>query len=183
MVSIVGFLTAIAAFGIVRLEQWLFDIKEGYCGPAWYKAKRFCCPVHVTSMTNSGYVTHLPFPTTHLNKNNGMLTCADWVTWAQKFNGSHRMPGAEEWMIEYSVYILFAVRANNLHKSTNLDAVPDRSLASTSFRVGVVDHPTHSIRLVHCEHRFDVTRRSHSKSFQERKHLRATETKYLIFCA
>ena len=43
-VTIIGFLTAIIAFIIVRSEQWLFDIKEGYCTTSIWKAKRFCCP-------------------------------------------------------------------------------------------------------------------------------------------
>lgn len=44
IVTIVGCLTAILAFLIVRTEQLLFDAKEGYCGSSWWKAKRFCCP-------------------------------------------------------------------------------------------------------------------------------------------
>jgi chloride channel 3/4/5 len=43
IVTIVGFLTAIAAFLVVRSEQWLFDIKYGYCVSGWWKARRFCC--------------------------------------------------------------------------------------------------------------------------------------------
>ncbi|TFY72949.1 hypothetical protein EVG20_g64 [Dentipellis fragilis] len=45
IVTIVGFLTAVVAFLIVRSEQWLFDLKDGYCGSGWWKAKRFCCPL------------------------------------------------------------------------------------------------------------------------------------------
>jgi chloride channel 3/4/5 len=44
IVTIVGFLTAIAAFLVVRSEQWLFDIKYGHCVSGWWKARRFCCP-------------------------------------------------------------------------------------------------------------------------------------------
>jgi chloride channel 3/4/5 len=112
VVSIVGFLTAIVAFGIIRLEQWLFDIKEGYCGAGWYKAKRFCCPVLAANRTGSGNDTsaNLPFPTTHLNHGSDLLPCADWVTWAERFDGRHKMPGAQEWIVEYTVYTLFAVR-------------------------------------------------------------------------
>jgi chloride channel 3/4/5 len=44
IVTIVGCLTAILAFLIVRTEQLLFDAKEGYCESSWWKAKRFCCP-------------------------------------------------------------------------------------------------------------------------------------------
>ena len=41
-VTIVGFLTAIAAFFIIRGEQFLFDLKEGYCLDGWWRARRFC---------------------------------------------------------------------------------------------------------------------------------------------
>ena len=44
IVTIVGCLTALVAFLIVRTEQLLFDTKEGYCESSWWKAKRFCCP-------------------------------------------------------------------------------------------------------------------------------------------
>lgn len=42
VVTIVGFLTAIAAFLIVRAEQSLFDLKEGRCVSSWWHARRFC---------------------------------------------------------------------------------------------------------------------------------------------
>ena len=42
VVTIVGFLTAISAFLIVRAEQWLFDLKEGRCTSGWWHARRFC---------------------------------------------------------------------------------------------------------------------------------------------
>ncbi|KAI5123892.1 hypothetical protein M0805_005708 [Coniferiporia weirii] len=41
-VTIVGFLTAVVAFIIVRSEQWLFDLKEGRCLGGWWNARRFC---------------------------------------------------------------------------------------------------------------------------------------------
>ncbi|KAF6761215.1 voltage-gated chloride channel [Ephemerocybe angulata] len=44
IVTIVGFLTAVVAFLVVKSEQLLFDLKEGYCQDSWVKSKRFCCP-------------------------------------------------------------------------------------------------------------------------------------------
>lgn len=41
-VTIVGFLTAVVAFFIVRGEQWLFDLKEGFCHDGWWRSKTFC---------------------------------------------------------------------------------------------------------------------------------------------
>jgi hypothetical protein len=37
IVTIVGSLTAVAAFLIVWIEQWLFDVKYGYCVTGWWK--------------------------------------------------------------------------------------------------------------------------------------------------
>jgi chloride channel 3/4/5 len=44
IVTVVGFLTAIVAFLVVRAEQWLFDVKQGYCTTTWRHAQEFCCP-------------------------------------------------------------------------------------------------------------------------------------------
>ncbi|KAJ8591190.1 hypothetical protein M405DRAFT_735538 [Rhizopogon salebrosus TDB-379] len=44
IVTVVGFLTAIVAFLVVRAEQWLFDVKQGYCTTTWWHAQEFCCP-------------------------------------------------------------------------------------------------------------------------------------------
>ncbi|KAL5524022.1 hypothetical protein ACEPAG_8195 [Sanghuangporus baumii] len=42
VVSIVGFLTAVVAFLIVRSEKWLFDLKEGRCLDGWWNSRLFC---------------------------------------------------------------------------------------------------------------------------------------------
>lgn len=64
IVTIVGFLTAIIAFLVVRLEQWFFDAKYGYCSTGWWKAIRFCCP-DVRDLHSSNETT-----------------CPDWVDWS-----------------------------------------------------------------------------------------------------
>ncbi|KAF8134644.1 chloride channel [Boletus edulis] len=68
IVTIVGFLTAIIAFLVVRSEQWFFDAKYGYCSTGWWKAKRFCCPE----------LKVLRF--------SGEAKCADWVDWSSWVN-------------------------------------------------------------------------------------------------
>lgn len=73
IVTIVGFLTAIAAFLIVRSEQWLFDIKYGYCKVGWWKARRFCCQITSEART---------FPLGALREPE---TCKAWVTWGEAF--------------------------------------------------------------------------------------------------
>lgn len=76
IVTIVGFLTAVVAFMIVRGEQWLFDLKEGYCTDAWYRSKRFCCPV----VDESAARVSRPFFIRADEE-----SCASWRTWAEAF--------------------------------------------------------------------------------------------------
>lgn len=92
MVSIVGFLTAVVAFLVVRAEQWLFDIKEGYCSDNWTKAKRFCCP---------------PIDETVLGRRITMEedACAAWRTWEDVWHGS----GGTGDLIEYVSYTIAAL--------------------------------------------------------------------------
>jgi chloride channel 3/4/5 len=71
IVTIVGFLTAIAAFLIVRSEQWLFDIKYGYCKAGWWKARRFCCPNISEARTFALGASR--------------EACNAWVTWGEAF--------------------------------------------------------------------------------------------------
>src|SRR5260370_41244251 len=77
--TIVGLLAAIAAFTIVRLEQWLFDLKEGYCTEGIFKAKRFCCPM----FADSGRTDE---------------PCAAWETWADWLGA--RKPIPKPWNIK-----------------------------------------------------------------------------------
>lgn len=77
IVTIVGFLTAVVAFLIVRGEQWLFDIKYGYCGTGWWKARRFCCPV--VSARQAFNLAH--------GAGSGE-TCSAWVPWGDALAGT-----------------------------------------------------------------------------------------------
>lgn len=113
-----GFLTAIVAFGIIRLEQWLFDIKGGYCKDGWYKAERFCCPVlgtdTVPNHSNASIFSIYPFNVSPLRPDHGggpapILSCADWVTWAEAFDNRHSWLDWEEWVVEFVMYTIFAV--------------------------------------------------------------------------
>lgn len=94
VVSIVGFLAAIVAFMIVRSEQWLFDLKEGYCTEGIFKAKRFCCPLSV-------------------DLNGPTEDCGAWKTWSELLDPVATRPGSPisfaSWMIEYISYTIVAV--------------------------------------------------------------------------
>ncbi|KAG2342945.1 hypothetical protein BDR05DRAFT_1025309 [Suillus weaverae] len=91
IVTVVGFLTAVVAFLVVRAEQWLFDAKQGYCKTAWWHARHFCCP--------------LPDEYGSLDDH-----CSAWRTWSDVFaswTGSES--GGEESAVQYLVYTIIAV--------------------------------------------------------------------------
>ncbi|GJF00679.1 chloride channel [Phanerochaete sordida] len=104
VVSIVGFLTAVIAFLITRSEQWLFDFKEGYCRTAWYKSKRFCCPV-----VDDGT---LGFTPAFISFGVEEEACRDWRTWSSVFgpvvDGSPWLLFESE-MVEYIAYVVVAL--------------------------------------------------------------------------
>ena len=97
IVTIVGFLTAVAAFLIVRSEQWLFDIKYGYCVDGWWKARRFCCPIASEARTFALGALHEP------------ETCKAWVTWGEAFTDAGSSPLFRT-LVDRTTYSLSAVR-------------------------------------------------------------------------
>jgi len=92
VVTVVGFLTAIVAFLVVRSEQWLFDSKEGYCHSAWWKAKHFCC-------AETSNIMGPPRA--------GRGECPEWRKWATVLAGDGKGLGVD--VVEYGSYILIAV--------------------------------------------------------------------------
>ena len=92
VVTVVGFLTAIVAFLVVRSEQWLFDSKEGYCHTAWWKAKNFCC-------AETSNITRQPHA--------GEQECPEWRQWASVLVGDGESLAGNA--VEYGSYILSAV--------------------------------------------------------------------------
>jgi chloride channel 3/4/5 len=99
VVTIVGLLVAITAFTIVRFEQWLFDLKEGYCTEGIFRAKRFCCPMSA----DAGGIDE---------------PCAAWETWAEFLGAEERLPKSwdiEGWLVEYASYIIVAVSIPTSH--------------------------------------------------------------------
>jgi chloride channel 3/4/5 len=97
IVTIVGFLTAVAAFLIVRSEQWLFDIKYGYCMAGWWKAHRFCCPITSEARTFPLGALHQP------------ESCNAWITWGEAFTDTESSP-LFRILVDRTTYSLAAVR-------------------------------------------------------------------------
>ncbi|KAF5393443.1 hypothetical protein D9757_000639 [Collybiopsis confluens] len=93
IVTIVGLLTALVAFGVVRSEQLLFDLKDGYCTAGWFKAKRFCCPPPAMVMQS-------PSPTT-------ALECEAWRRWSNVVFWNHG--NKPEDSLQFIAYTLVAV--------------------------------------------------------------------------
>jgi chloride channel 3/4/5 len=98
VVSIVGFLTAVAAFMIVRSERWLFDLKEGHCKTGFFKSFSVCCP-------------DLEYDEGAFAATLGRITCPEWETWDQLIlpdvtNGDALI---ESWVVEYMTYTAAAV--------------------------------------------------------------------------
>lgn len=118
IVTIVGFLTAVVAFLIVRSEQWLFDTKDGYCRDSWWKAKAFCCP-DVDEIRTFG------LPSTSNDEGN----CLKWRKWSDVFSGE--MGGLGDNTVDYLSYAFIAVR---LVLTASMKSV---EVLKTSFLLGV----------------------------------------------
>ncbi len=103
IVTIVGFLTAITAFIIVRSEQWLFDIKYGYCKAGWWRARRFCCPS--ASETRTFALGSSP------------EACKTWVTWGEAFTDTGSSP-LSRLLVDRTTYSLLAVRQSRFSLSS-----------------------------------------------------------------
>ncbi|KAH8828036.1 voltage-gated chloride channel [Flagelloscypha sp. PMI_526] len=95
IVTIVGVLTALIAYLIIRAEKWLFDLKEGYCGTHWWMAKSFCChpqPALWTIQRTSAIA---------IEEN-----CEAWHNWAEVFSAGDGRLGT--W-VEYLSYTVLAL--------------------------------------------------------------------------
>jgi len=116
VVTIVGILTAIAAFLIVRSEQWLFDFKDGYCKGAWWKAQRFCCPI-----LNEDVITP-----SFLSVMSTEATCSSWRSWAEVLGGKEQGDNSSlrVELVHYATYACIAVRLSIFHLSLKLTTHP-----------------------------------------------------------
>jgi hypothetical protein len=126
IVTIVGFLTALVAFFIIRSEQLLFDLKEGYCVDNWLLAKRFCClPIDET-------VTPTPFLE---------LDCPAWRDWPEAFNAEE---GTSPYrMIEYMSYTSSAV---SLPHTARCDSFIQHVISARfSMRLMLIDDLPHQL--------------------------------------
>ena len=101
IVTIVGFLTAVAAFLIVRSEQWLFDVKYGYCATGWWKARRFCCPM-VSERHTFNFAVSGPGE-----------SCNAWIPWGDAFMGPDSSQ-ISRLLVGRSTYALSAVRLGHV---------------------------------------------------------------------
>ncbi|KAJ6499237.1 chloride channel [Mycena sanguinolenta] len=117
IVTVVGFLTAVTAALVVRAEQWLFDIKEGYCVDAWWKARRFCCVGSADDLAED--------------------VCAAWQTWSELLLSKGAFGGE---FVEYISYSLIAVALATLSCVLTL-ALTNSTTFSTRKESGFADGP------------------------------------------
>ncbi|KAI0786632.1 chloride channel [Abortiporus biennis] len=123
IVTIVGVLTALVAFSVVRSEQWLFDLKEGYCSTAWYQSRRFCC--HVIDES----IPIIPGPVSPFSLTSTEKACAAWKTWGEVLAP---IADANTWIErEFTAYIAYAVLAITMAVISSLLTI--HLTASTSF--------------------------------------------------
>ncbi|KAI0709544.1 chloride channel [Cerioporus squamosus] len=135
-VTIVGVLTALIAFMIVRGEQWLFDLKEGYCTEGIFKAKRFCCPIQDDEILRLAPA----FLSLQVEED-----CPAWRTWGEYFTP---MADRADWLhveaIEYAVYTIIAISLAvvsalltiYLTASTTFVTRKDSGVLSSTFATG-----------------------------------------------
>lgn len=139
IVTIVGFLTAVIAFLVVRSEQWFFDAKYGYCATGWWKAKQFCCPV---------------VPDLRSREAN----CPDWVVWSGALTSWVIREPIENDYVGYISYTIIAVCAVFMGVYVSLisnSLTPPGSLGGsiissdyTLDRFNLVHHPQRFWRLI-----------------------------------
>ncbi|KAL7415855.1 chloride channel [Mrakia frigida] len=122
IVTIVGVLTAMVAFCIVRGEGWLFDLKDGYCtkegGGGWQLSRGFCCR-GVEGVV--GEVDEQVWGRTSWVASSSLNplvseeeSCPDWRTWDSVLGPYVDGPNQawiplERYMVEYLAYIIVSL--------------------------------------------------------------------------
>ena len=115
LVSLIGFVTACLAFGIINLEMWAFDLKEGYCAGRFFTAKRFCCVADATRLSAVGFLgwpkpaalPHAPTSSTLLLVDHA---CHRWNTWGQLWESRTGAGGANaDWIVEHATFLALAL--------------------------------------------------------------------------
>ncbi|ODN78803.1 hypothetical protein L202_04354 [Cryptococcus amylolentus CBS 6039] len=147
VVTLVGIITALIAFLIVRAEMAFFDLKEGFCATSWGTAKRFCCAPRHQSPGSDG----------------GEDECTDWVEWGEFFNpGEKGGPdgawtyGGPEFMAYAAVAMILAIIASCMtvylssseHHTTSKDSTflqpPSRAPTAKHSVTSSPTKPNHS---------------------------------------
>lgn len=88
LVSAVGCVTGVIAAFIVVAEEWLFDLRSGYCAQQWYLNRRFCCSAPHSADDGTLKAASTVVAVTGGNdvvgarNGAGTLPCVDWVPWA-----------------------------------------------------------------------------------------------------
>ncbi|ORY75039.1 chloride channel [Leucosporidium creatinivorum] len=106
LVTVIGLLTALIAFGIISTEMLLFDLKDGYCTRNARLPKRFCCksvgPALGRRAVGGGGMK--------VWSQVMVEECRDWTTWGEVWSAWTGGGGeGEQGVVNYLAFILIAI--------------------------------------------------------------------------
>ncbi|OCF37887.1 voltage-gated chloride channel [Kwoniella heveanensis BCC8398] len=99
VVTLIGIISALIAFMIIRVEMSLFDLKEGFCMTSWGTAKRFCC------------APHHPIPG---GDGGDEPICGDWVEWGEYLAPKEKGGPEGAWIWGGPEFVSYAIVALGL---------------------------------------------------------------------
>ncbi|KAI3002970.1 hypothetical protein CBS147346_5610 [Aspergillus niger] len=79
LVALIGCITAAIAYSVDVTEEFIFDVKEGFCTTHWFHSRQSCCT--------------------------GGSNCPAWRSWSQIYNPS----GPDNYWVNYSMFIFWVV--------------------------------------------------------------------------
>ncbi|KAL4959255.1 chloride channel protein [Aspergillus stella-maris] len=82
LVALIGIITAAIAYFVDISEEFVFDLKDGFCTTSWLRSRETCC----SNVTEHG-------------------ECLDWRTWSEMMN--HHGGGSVS--VDFGVYVLWSV--------------------------------------------------------------------------
>ncbi|GAA6035182.1 hypothetical protein JCM8097_006407 [Rhodosporidiobolus ruineniae] len=136
LVTLIGVATACIAFGVIRSEMVLFDLKEGYCTTGWTTAKRFCCRTALgTALEKQKEETPLGGFMLRgwaaVQEGPPGETCPSWRTWAQVWEAwTGEGEGAGE-TFEFTAFAVIAIAFSTLASLLTLTFTASTSVCSS----------------------------------------------------
>lgn len=124
LVTIIGTVVAVIAWCIDVVQEWMSDLKQGYCSNNWLLNRNFCC------WETKG--TELQKKWTELRLNELLLIegeCRAWRSWSSVLQIEDE---TESYLTSMFVYTAFGVRYHSISRISILIAT---LLSSCSFHL------------------------------------------------